>query len=516
MRATTLFAIVFILLVGSCTRQPTLAPEGALVVLMDASPGSLDDRFGFSDYGVKISRLIFSRLVTTDTPTGSAQLDLATEIRNPSETIYEVDIRTDAVFHDGHPLTVDDVVYSFTSLDEVESPRARAYRDLQVTAVDEDTVRFVLPEARATFIQDLGLAVVPRHILEPLDGRWRDDQHLVGSGPYVFLGRQGEHEIVVTANADYYGGAPNIDAIAFRLIRDDNSRILAMLSGSGHMSQNAIPPLLLPVVERYEHLGLESAPSFKLTYMIFNMRHEILADRRVRQAIAYAIDRQEIIDQKFLGMGRLASGLLAPDHWAFEGDVTRYPYDPDRARDLLDEAGYPPGPDGVRFSLVFKVSANKFRRAVALVMAHQLGVVGIEVEVQAFEWGTFFYDVRSGNFELASLQWPNVNDPDHYHYIFHSSMIPTENGGSGANRGAYRNEIVDELLERGRRTIDIQRRSEIYGEVQRLVADDLPYVNLWHEDNFVVHHRGMQGYDMVPNARFSFLPQASWSQSSEN
>ena len=514
---TLLLLVSLACAVGACTRQSSLAPDDAFVVLMDAAPGALDDRFGFSDYGVKISRLIFSHLVSTDTPTGAPELDLAVAIRNPSDTVYEIDIRTDATFHDGHPVTVDDVVYTFTTLSEVGSPRARTFADVSIEAVDEDTVRFELPEPRATFITDIGMGIVPEHILSANEGQWESDQHLVGSGPYRFVGRRGEHEVVVRANHDYYGHIPQLEWIAFRLIRDDNSRILSILSGSADLAQNALTPLLLPVVERYDHLEMRSAPSFKFTYVIFNMRHEILRNQLVRQAIAYAIDRDEIISQKFLGMARPATGLLAPGHWAYSSDVETYSYDPQRARELLDQAGYPAGPDGIRFQLVLKVSASKFRRSIALVIAHQLRVVGIDVEVQAFEWGTFFYDVRSGNFEMASLQWPNVNDPDHYHYIFHSDSIPTEeNGGSGANRGAYVNETVDALLDLGRRTIDVERRREIYAEVQSVVAEELPYINLWHEDNFVVHHRDVAGYEMVPNARFTFLPQAYWRASSEN
>ena len=510
-RPTPILTLALVLACTACTRERTLAPDDAFVVLMDASPGNLDQRFGFSDYGVKISKLIFSGLVTTDTATGEAEFDLATAIRNPSDTVYEIDIRTDALFHDGEPLTVDDVIYTFTSLDEAESPRARTFSEVEVTALDEDTVRFELPEPRATFIHDIATGIVPEHVLRPQDHQWRDDQQLIGSGPYRFVGRRGEHEIVIERFDGYYGTPAELRSIVFRLVRDDNSRVLAMLSGSAHLTQNTIPPLLLPVVERYEHLTMERAPSFKITYIIFNMRHEILASREVRQALALAIDRREIIDQKFLGMAQPATGLLAPAHWAYEEDVPRYDYDLERAGALLDSAGYPAGPDGVRFSLVFKVSSNKFRRSIALLIGNQLARVGIDVEVQAYEWGTFFYDVRNGNFELATLQWPNINDPDHYHYIFHSESIPTEeNGGSGANRGRYQNAEMDRLIDRGRRTLGRDARRAIYSEIQQIAAEDVPYVNLWHEDNYVVRHREVSGYEMVPNARFTYLPRAHW------
>jgi peptide/nickel transport system substrate-binding protein len=327
----------------------------------------------------------------------------------------------------------------------------------------------------------------------------------------VFVGQNGDQEVAVRANPDYYNGRPALDGVVFRLIRDDNARVLATLGGSADLVQNALPPLLLDHVAEYPHLEVRSAPSFKLTYIVFNMRHPALQDVRVRQAVALAIDREAIIAQKFSQRARLATGLLAPEHWAYDGEVTVYPYDPERARALLDAAGYPEGPNGEpRFSLVFKVTTNRFRRSLVQLMAYQLGQVGIAVEVQAYEWGTFMGDLRSGNFDLATLQWPSVVEPDLFYGVFHSSQIPPANNHQGANRGGYSNPAMDALLEEARGEIDPARRGELYGRVQRLAADELPYVSLWHEDNFVVTRVGLVGYEMVPNARFTYLPSARW------
>jgi peptide/nickel transport system substrate-binding protein len=504
-------ALAWALLLGpGCTAQRPLAPD-AFVILIDAAPGSLDPRFAISDYGAKISQLIFSSLVTTDTETGAPELDLAERIENPEPTVYEVTLREGVRFHDGHPLTTADVLYTFGQLgaDNVRSPRARAFDGVGIVAIDERRVRFELPEPNATFVNDLAMGILPAHLLAD-QGTFGDDP-LVGSGPFRWIAQRGELEVVLAANADYYGTVPAIDLVSIRLVRDQNARTLATIAGTADLVQNAIPPMLLPVVREYPNLVVESAPSFKYTYVVFNCRHPILSDVRVRQAIAYALDREEIIAQKLGGLAQLSTGLLAPGHWAYEPDVRRYDHDLEQAAALLDEAGFPAGPDGTRFSLVFKISADKTRRAIAEVMAHQLGRVGIDVEVQSYEWGTFFADVRSGNFALASLQWPNIPDPDHYRYIFHSENIPMDNGGRGANRGAYENTELDELLERGRRTLEREERRAIYSRVQQIAAEEVPYVSLWHEDNYVVRRRGLEGYRMVPNARFRYLTEAHWS-----
>lgn len=485
------------------------------MVVIDAAPGSLDPRFAISDYGVKISHLIFSSLVTVDNVRGEPEYDLAVAITNPSPTVYEVTLRRDAFFHDGHPVTAADVVYTFATLQEVGAPIGGSFEGISVQQVDDHTVRFLLPEPRAPFLVDLCLGIVPEHVLSPSGGTF-GDLPLIGSGPFQWAGQQGEQEVVLQANPRYHGEAPYLTTVVFRLIRDTNTRLLAALGGTADLMQNAVPPLLLPVVQRVDDLVVTSGPSFKYTYLVFNLRHPILQDPRVRQAIAYAIDREEIIEQKFSGMARLATGLLAPDHWAYQPDVRRYPYDPELASRLLDQAGYPTPADGSpRFRLQFKVSSDKFRRSVATLIAHQLAQVGIAVEVQAYEWGTFFGDVRSGNFEMASLQWPSVIEPDLYRWIFHSSFIPSaENDARGANRGAYVNPEIDRLIERGRRTLERDERREIYGRIQQILAEELPYVSLWHEDNFTVTRRSVQGYQMTPNARFRYLTTTRCNQAS--
>jgi peptide/nickel transport system substrate-binding protein len=494
----------------ACADRRSLAPDGAFVVLMDAAPGSLDPRFALSDYGAKLGNLIFSGLVTGDTADGLPELDLALAVENPSPLVYEVTLRRDAVFHDGHPLTARDVVFTYTTLDDVGSPLAAPFRQVAVTALDDYRVRFELTEPNVSFLLDLRLGILPAHVLASSPtGQFPPDGPIVGSGPFAFVGRRGEHEVVLRAHARYHGGRPALDVLAFRLVRDDNARLLATLAGSADLVQNAVAPLMLPVLDDYPQLEVESAPSFKITYIAFNMRHPILSDVRVRRALAMAIDREAIIAQKFRGLARLATGLLAPQHWAYDGDVPTWGYDPEAAAALLDEAGYPRGPGGrPRFRLVFKVSANKFRRSIAQLIAYQLGAIGVEVEVQAYEWGTFFGDVRSGNFELATLQWPSVADPEHFRYVFHSTSIPWANEGRGANRGGYASPELDALLDAAARELDPVARQRLYGDVQRLVAADLPYLFLWHEDNVLVTHRGLHGYRMTPNARFRYLAEA--------
>ena len=496
--------------------QPS--PPSGFTVLLDGAPKNLDPRFATSDFCVKLSRLVFSSLVTVDNATGEAELDLATRIDQVTPTHYRIEVRKDARWHDGEPVTAEDVHYTLTTLDDekVKSPYAGLSRRIEKVEVhDLHTLSIHLNEPHAPFLTDLAIGIVPRHLLED-QGQFEEDV-FVGSGPFVYAGRQDNAWVAISANPRYHGGAPPLDEVVFRIIPDDNTRLLALMGGSGQLAQNAVSPMMLPVIQKDPDLVVESAPSFKYTYLGLNVGQGKLKDKRVREAIALGIDRDEIIQYKFNGSARKATGLLSPSHWAYHSGVKVWDRDVERAKALLTEAGYP-DPDGEgpapRLQLTYKTTTNKFRRSIADLIATQLGEIGIEVKVVAYEWGTFFGDIKAGNFEICSLQWPSVIEPDLYSWIFHSSKIPTaENRSAGANRGRYVNPALDELLDAGRLETDREKRKAIYAQVQAILAEDLPYISLWHEDNILVRHHRLSDYEIVPNARFRGLEKASFSTS---
>lgn len=494
---------------------------GGFTVVIDAKPKGLDPRFVTSDASAKLVGLLHAGLLTVDTRDGDAELELAESIDQPSPTTYEVTLREGLTFHDGKPLTAEDVEYTYMRLDSdlVQSPYARRSRLIESFEIhDARNFTIELKEPHAPFMTKLGMGIVPKHRCA---GRAECPDPPIGAGPFRFVSREGSHTFVFESFDQYVGGAPKIERLVFRTVEDDNTRLLALLGKTAELVQNAIAPVMLPVVRDSRGLEIETSPSFKYTYLGFNLEHSVLKDRRVRQAIAYGIDREAIIEHKLGGLATLSTGMLAPSHWAYEPDVPTYGYRPEKARELLDEAGYPKEGSKPRLELEFKVSASKFRKSIAELIAQQLKRIGIEVEVRSFEWGTFFHDIKSRNFEITTLQWPSVHEPSLYKWIFHSDNIPdAENRSAGANRGAYRNPEIDELLERGERETDREKRKEIYSEVQKILARDLPYVSLWHEHNIAILREGTEGYYITPNARFEALkvaePPAEISNSSES
>ncbi len=506
-------AVIVALWAGLRGAEPE-APEG-FTVLLDGAPKNLDPRFATSDFCVKLSRLVFGALVTIDNQTGEPELDLAHSITQASPIRYDIELRKDALWHDGQPVTSEDVRYTLMTLDDplVKSPFAGVSARIDKIEVrGPHGLTIHLKEPHAPFLSDLAMGIVPSHLLAA-KGQFEAGQ-VVGSGPFRFLSQSEGAWVALEANDRYYGGAPKLPRVIFRVMPDDNTRLLAMMGGSGQMAQNATAPLMLPVLKEDPDLVIESALSFKYTYLGLNVSTPKLKDVRVRQALALGIDRDEIIRYKFNGTAQKATGLLAPSHWAYKGDVDTWEHDPARARALLDAAGYP-DPDGdgprMRLELTYKTTTNKFRQSIADLIAAQLAEIGVGIKVVAYEWGTFFGDIKSGNFEICALQWPSVTEPDLYAWIFHSSNIPSpENRSAGANRGRYANPALDALLDRGRQEIDRERRKAIYAEVQAILARDLPYISLFHEDNILVRHKDLKGYEIVPNARFRGLERASF------
>jgi len=259
---------------------------------------------------------------------------------------------------------------------------------------------------------------------------------------------------------------------------------------------------MVAVLARQPAIELTEQPGTIYAYVAFNFDDSILAHREVRQALAYATDRQTIIRYLLHGQARVADGILPPNNWAYEPDVAHYDFDPARAAQLLDAAGFPPGPGGVRFRLVMKTSTDESARLLSAVLQDQWRRVGVDLELRPLEIATLLSDISRGNFQLYTLRWVGANnDPDIFEYVFSSHKIPPD----GANRGHYRNPRLDQLVDQARVESDVQKRRAIYSEVQKIVAGDLPYLNLWFLDNICVHRRRVGNVQLTPAGDYDFL-----------
>jgi len=291
-------------------------------------------------------------------------------------------------------------------------------------------------------------------------------------------------------------------------VPDTTTRALELRKGSADIASNALTSDMVLALEKEPNLVVQRAPGTALSYLAFNLRDPILRDVRVRQALAYAIDRQPMIQYLWRDFAQPAASILPPQSWAYDADVPKYAFDPEKARQILDAAGYLPE-NGVRFHIAMKTSTEESTRLMVAVLQQQLRDVGIALDIRTFEFATFFADVTSGAYQMYSLRWIGGNeDPDIFEYAFHSEKFPPH----GANRSFYVNPRLDALIKEGRSETDPNRRKAVYADIQTILATDLPYINLWFLDNVLVHTRRVRNLTLNPSGNYDFLKTAEISR----
>jgi peptide/nickel transport system substrate-binding protein len=499
----TVPALVLVLLLAcliSCSAKPD---PNTLVMIIESSPTNLDPRVGLDGQSERIDELIFDALLTRDDHF-NVQPGLADSWKIADPLTYVFHLHPGVRFHDGKPLTSRDVKWTFDSLlqGKVRSAKSGAYRFVDhLEAPDDSTIVFHLKEPDAPLLWNLSegaIGIVPYGTGNEMTA------HPVGSGPFHFVSAQQDKEVIIERNDDYWGGKPHLQQVRFMVVPDPTTRALELRKGSADIASSALTSDTVLTLERESHLGVLRGPGTIAAYLAFNLRDPILKDVRVRQAIACAIDRTPMIHYLMRDFARPAYSLLPTGSWAYNGDVPHYDYDPPRARQLLDKAGYA-AVNGVRFHIEMKTSTEESTRLIAAVLQQQLREVGIALDIRTFEFATFLSDVTKGAYQVHSLRWIGGNeDPDIFENVFHSSRFTP----LGANRTFYRNPRIDTLIDQARKEPDQNTRKLLYAEIQRILADDLPYINLWYLDNVLVYSKRVRNLTLNPSGNYDFLKTA--------
>ena len=487
----------------ACRSAPSDRPPGYLVAGIESNPLQLDPRHSTDANSVRIGNLIYSSLLRADEHS-RLRPELAASWRRLDERNYEFTLRQGVRFHNGQPFTGSDVKYTFESILDPANRSPKRGLLKQLAAIEQTGahhLRFQLNAPHAPFVEHFTLGIVPAG--SPANGKPPP-----GSGPFMLEAVDSGEKVTLKANANYWDGKPPLAGVVFKIVPDAMVRALEFKKHEIDFIQNDLEPDMLPWLKKNTgaDIGVHQGTTFQ--YIGINLTHPILKQLRVRQALALAIDRDAIIRHLLKGTGDAASGLLAPINWAYDDSVRQWPHDPQKAKRLLDEAGYA-DPDGdgprPRFRLSFKTTNIDLRRRIAEALKEQLEKIGIELEIRSYEWGTFYSDVKKGNFHLYSLAWVGVMDPDIQYQIFHSASVPP----NGDNRGRYSNPEVDRLLEQGRISADESERKRIYGQAQKLLAEDLPYVPLWWWKNVVVKQPSVTGFVPYPDGDLISFKQVS-------
>ena len=472
-------------------------------MIIESSPTNLDPRVGIDASSERIHELIFDDLLERDEHL-NVRPALAERWDIPDRLTYIFHLHHGVKFHDGGPLTARDVKWTFDSMlqGKIRSTKTAAYRFVdRVEARDDYTVVFHLKEPFATLLWNLSdgaMGIVPYGSGDEISRR------PIGSGPFRFISAEPDKEVIIERNSDYWGEKARLERVRFMVVPDTTTRALELRKGSADIVNNALTSDLVLALEREPNLEVLHGPGTVLNYLAFNLRDPILKDVRVRRAIAFAINRQPMIEYLWRGFAQPAASVLPRQSWAYNAEVPGYDYDPQRARQILDTAGYR-AVGGVRFHLTMKTSTEETTRLIAAVLQQQLREVGIAIDIRTFEFATFFSDVTSGAYQLYSLRWIGGNeDPDIFEYAFHSAKFPPH----GANRSYYSNPRIDALIDQARSELDQNTRKQFYAEIQQILADELPYVNLWYLDNMLVHSKRVQGLTLNPSGNYDFLKTA--------
>ena len=471
---------------------------GTIQVDIENSPPSTDPRFATDAISSRVNELIFDPLVKADR-NGEFANDLAESIERPSETEIVFHLRHGVHFSDGRELTARDVKYTYDSIlapQSLSAKRASLAELKSIEAVDDYTILMTTAHPYAPALELATEGIVPYGT--PLPSK-ADSPAPPGSGPFQMSDFKRDESVILVRNPYHPHSERAPRTILFKVVPDPTVRALELAESVCDFAGNNIQPEVVPWLAAHSSLEINKTPGTTYRYLSFNFGDPRLRNLAVRRAIAYSIDRTTIVNMMLRGTGRIATGLLSPENWAYNGSVTGYSYDPQRARQLLDAAGYPAGPDGMR-ALKFEFKTTPEGARVGEVFQAMLQRAGIALTIRTLDFPTYYADIQSGNFGLTSAQWVGINDPNHYYMVFDSKKTPP-----GLNRGFYANPAMDLLVEAGMRTLDRTERRRIYAQVQQLAAEDLPYVSLWWVDNLAVMNRRLVGFDSFPNGSLRSL-----------
>ncbi|MET0043595.1 MAG: ABC transporter substrate-binding protein [Candidatus Thiodiazotropha sp. 6PLUC3] len=485
-RALVTLFIAMILMVG-CQRHP----DQTVRMGVATSPLNLDPRFAADATSERINRLLYQRLVEFDSKSMPKPGIARWEAITPLQYRFYLNDQANQFSH-GRMLDANDVVATYRQvLDPANgSPKQASLKLIaSIDQIDEQTIEFSLKRADPLFPAYLTLDILPAELINQGHDFGREP---VGSGPFTLISWPQPGELHLQRRSDRQ---------MFEIISVNNPtvRVLKLLRNEIDLLQNDISPELIGYLRNQTEMKVTQTPGSNYTYIGFNLEDPVTGDLRVRQAIAHAIDREAIIQWVMQGAARPAESLFPPEHWA-SGNLKANDFNPRKSKKILSELGYN---SDSPLKLTYKTSSDPFRIRLATVLQSQLKAVGIEVDLRSYDWGTFFGDIKQGNFQLYSLSWVGIRTPDIYRDIFASQSLPPK----GANRGRYNNERVDQLLSLAEQQTKLSEQAALYQLVERELHRDLPYIPLWYEHQISAQGRRISGYQLMPDGNYDGLAQ---------
>ena len=438
------------------------------------APLNLDPRYATDAASERVNRLIYQPLFDFDAASNPAPLLALRAYTNALE--YRISLKKPrAAFHNGAPLNAEDVVATYESVLKLkDSSHTAEFKNIQsIEALDGDTVLFTLKQADTHFAVKLIIGILPKKLIE----QGHDFSHNpIGSGPLKFVSWQNKLTLERIKDSQI---------ITLQEVKDPTVRVLKLLRGEADLLQGDLPPELVKYLQSQPEISVTTQVGANFSYLGLNMQDPALSNLKVRQAIAHGIDRQAIIDKVMVQNSRIAGAILPPEHYAGNRNLAPYDYSPALSKKLLLEAGIK-----LPLKLVYKTSTDPQRVRFATILQAQLAPAGIDLEIRSPDWGTFFEDVKQGNFQLFGLTWVGIKAPEIYSKVFQTSNTPP----NGFNRGRYADAELDNLL-----------KNENWQAATTRVHAELPYIPLWYEGQFAAMRKDIQNYSAKPDGNWDDL-----------
>ncbi|WP_078410037.1 glutathione ABC transporter substrate-binding protein [Priestia abyssalis] len=499
-----LVMVITILITGCSTNKGVSTDEngkgktpkdgGTLVIARLSDAENLDHHFMSTINAASVTHgKIYEGLVGRDKNAEIKPL-LAEEWKQLDDTTWEFKLRKGVLFHDGTAFTADAVKATFDRLldPNVGSPRASVFKMInEIKAVDEYTVQFILSEPFSPLLSILAsheAGIISPKTIEEYGKNIIQEPN--GTGPFIFESWTPGKEIVFNKNGKYWGSEPKTDKVVFKIVPEETTRISMLETGEAHIAE-PLSVTVMDSVEASRNSEVYRSEGFGTEYIGFNVQKTPFDDVRVRKAIAHAVEMDSIIEGVFNNIGKKANSALGSKVFGYNANMKAYEYNLNEAKKLLAEAGYPNG-----FETTLKTMDSKERINLAEVLQSQLKGIGIKVNIQVLEYGTFVEQVNRGDSEMFILSWRNATgDADYNQYnLFH-----TNSHGAGGNTFFYSNKEVDRLIEAARAEKDQEKRIDLYAKSQELEMEDAVYIPVRVIENMAAVAKGVKGFSISPS-----------------
>ena len=467
-----------LLMLSACGREdegPSASSRQPIRFAVAQMPLNLDPRYASDAASERVNRLIYQALVDFDEH--ARPVPVLADWQRISVRHYRFTLKQPLPrFHHGRVLSAEDIKATYDSLPLLkDAPHAAEFANIEsIQVVNPHVLEFRLKQPDSHFVSKLIMGILPQDlILQQYDFAHQP----VGSGAFAF--NAWEKQLSMKRIQD----GQDIHLIE---VKDPTVRVLKLRRGEVDLLQGDLPPELVKYLQRQPDIEVKTASGTNFSYLGLNMQDPILNQLKVRQALAHSINREEIIRKVMVDNSRLAAAILPPEHYTNVGlTLPDYAYQPEYAKSLLQQAGIK-----LPLKLVYKTSTDPQRVRFVTILQSQMAEAGIDLEIRSLDWGTFFEDIKQGNFQLFGLTWVGIKTPEIYTKVFGSANVPPR----GFNRGQFADPVLDEML-----------ANEQWQAAVKRVHAQLPYIPLWYEGQFAAFRKGIVNYAPKPDGNWDDL-----------